>query len=347
MSLIQIGERKLGPGHPTLIIAEVAQAHDGSLNTAHAYLDAIADAGADAIKFQTHIAAAESTKEETFRKSSPWIEESKAEFWTRTGFTEEQWAGLFLHTSERNLIFLCSPFSVEAMEMLERVGVAAWKIASGEVTNFQMFEGMAETKKPIFLSAGMSDWAEQDRVVSFIQGLGAPLALFQCTTAYPCPPEEVGLNLIAELRERYSTPVGLSDHTGAIYSSLAAASLGADMLEVHITLSRELYGTSVDASLTTSELGQLVEGVRAIERMQSNPVDKDAMAASKAHLRPVFFRSVVAREGMAKGTILEKSHMTTKKPGTGISAEKLNDLVGRELLRDVQADQLISQEDLK
>jgi N-acetylneuraminate synthase len=254
--------------------------------------------------------------------------------------------GLAAHAAERDLIFLSSPFSVEAVDLLERVGVPAWKIASGEVTNFQMFERMAETGKPILLSAGMSDWAEQEKIVNFIQELDVALGLFQCTTAYPCPPEEVGLNLMAELRERYDLPVGLSDHTGKIYSGLAAASLGANMIEVHVTLSREMYGTSVDASLTTEELSELVEGVRFIETMQATPVDKDEMAKAKAHLRPVFFRSVVMRDAMKAGSKLEKADMTTKKPGTGISAELLNDLVGRELAKDVSADQLLREEDL-
>jgi N-acetylneuraminate synthase len=346
MTKVQIGGQTIGTGQPTILIGEVAQAHDGSLNLAHAYIDAIADAGAHAVKFQTHIASAESTAEESFRKSSAWIEESKADFWTRTGFNAEQWAGLAKHAAERKIIFLSSPFSVEAVELLEKLDVAAWKIASGEVTNFQMFEQMARSSKPILLSAGMSDWDEQDRVVGFIQSLGSPLALFQCTTAYPCPPEEVGLNLMAELRERYQTPVGLSDHSGAIYAGLAATAQGADMVEVHVTLSRELPGTSVEASVTTAELTQLAEGMAAIDAMQGNPVDKDQMAADKAKLRPVFFRSVVAKEDLAKGTVLTKESLTTKKPGTGISGERLNDLVGKTLVRDLVKDQLLAEEDI-
>lgn len=347
MKAIQIADKYIGPGNPVLIIGEVAQAHDGSLNMAHAYIDAIAAAGADAVKFQTHIAAAESTAEESFRKGSPWIEENKAQFWERTGFKEDAWQGLAAHAREKGLIFLSSPFSVEAVEMLERVGVPVWKVASGEVTNFQMFERMAKSRLPILLSAGMSPWEEQDRVVEFIKGLKAPLALFQCTTAYPCPPEQVGLNLIAELRERYDLPVGLSDHSGKIYSGLAAAALGANMLEVHITLSRELYGTSVDASLTTTELRELVEGVRFIEAMLNSPVDKDKLAKDKAGLRPVFFRSVVATQDLPAGSVLAGEHLTTKKPGTGIPADRLSELVGRKLARDVKRDQLLSEEDLQ
>jgi N-acetylneuraminate synthase len=188
---ISIGLRKVGQGYPAFIIGEVAQAHEGSINLAHAFIDAIANAGADAVKFQTHIAEAEGTVQEVFRKSSPWLEETKAEFWVRTGFTGEQWQGLFAHASDRNLAFLSSPFSTEAVDLLQRIGVPAWKVASGEITNFQMLEQMAKTHKPVLLSSGMSSWTEIDQAVNFLTIHEADLALFQCTTAYPCPPAEM------------------------------------------------------------------------------------------------------------------------------------------------------------
>jgi N,N'-diacetyllegionaminate synthase len=343
---IRISNREIGPGKPAFIIGEVAQAHDGSLNTAHAYIDAIANAGAEAVKFQTHIAEAEGTAAETFRKSSPWIEETKAQFWERTGFDAQQWQGLAAHAKERGLIFLSSPFSIEAVELLERLDVPGWKIASGEANNLQMIEHMAKTGKPILLSAGMSSWDEEDRAVNFVKKLGAPLALFQCTTSYPCPPEQLGLNLMSELRERYEVPVGLSDHSGKVFAGLAATTLGANLLEVHITLSRETYGTSVDASLTTAELRELVEGVRFIEAALASPVDKDSMAKEKENLRPIFFRSVVAKQDLAAGTVIGKDHLTTKKPGTGIPADRLDEMVGRKLVRALKKDQLLAEEDL-
>jgi N-acetylneuraminate synthase len=345
MDEITIGSHRIGHGQPALIIGEVAQAHDGSLNLAHAFIDAIADAGADAVKFQTHIAEAEGTSREEFRKSSPWNSETKSDFWKRTGFNEEQWSGLHRHARERHVVFLSSPFSVEAVDLLERIGVTAWKVASGEITNFQMMEQMGETKKPILLSSGLSSWQELDRAVNFIRSHGFRFALFQCTTAYPCPPEEVGLNVLDELRTRYQVPVGLSDHFGKIYSGLAAISLGANMLEVHVTLSREMYGTSVSASLTPPELRQLVEGTRFIEAMLHSPVDKNVMASTKASLRPIFLKSVVAKNHLAEGTVLEKKDLTAKKPGTGIPADRLEDLIGRRLARNVKKDEMFIEGD--
>lgn len=260
MKQIQVGNRKVSPGEAALIIGEVAQAHDGSLGTAHAFIDAIAAAGADAVKFQAHFAEAESTPAEKFRVPFSKQDASRYDYWKRTEFSEEQWAGLAQHAKEKGLLFLCSPFSLRAVEMLKRLDVPAWKVASGEITNLPMVEEMARSGKPLLISAGMSPWDELDRVVKFVESKAAPFALFQCTTAYPCPPEEVGLNVMEEMRARYNVPVGLSDHSGKIFAGLAAAALGANMIEVHVTLSREMFGPDVPASLTPTELGQLEIG---------------------------------------------------------------------------------------
>jgi N,N'-diacetyllegionaminate synthase len=330
-----------------VVIGEVAQAHDGSLGMAHAFIDAIADAGADAIKFQTHIAAAESTPGEPWRiKFSPQ-DETRYEYWQRMEFTEEQWHGLKQHADERGLLFLSSPFSIEAVDLLTRVGVAAWKIASGEVSNYPMLERMAATGLPMILSSGMSPFSELDSVVAFIKKNNLALTLLQCTTAYPCPPEKIGINMIDILRERYQYPVGLSDHSGTIYPGLAAATLGASMLEVHITLSRDAFGPDVPASITPSELRQLVEGVRFIEAMRANPVDKEAMATEMDPLRNLFTKSIVIKTDLPSGTVLEAKHLTTKKPGTGIPASKISQVIGSILKRDLQADTLLNERDLQ
>jgi N,N'-diacetyllegionaminate synthase len=328
------------------IMAEVAQAHDGSLGMAHAYIDAAANAGADAIKFQTHIAAAESTPGEPWRVKFSPQDVTRYDYWKRMEFTEEQWHGLKMHADERGLKFLSSPFSVEAVELLMRVGVAAWKVASGEVSNTPMFERMVASGLPILLSTGMSPLSEIDANVQRVQAHGLPLTVLQCTSAYPCPPEKVGLNLIPVFRERYGCGVGLSDHSGTIYTGLAAATLGIDLLEVHITFSRELFGPDVPASITTAEMRQLVEGIRFIETMRANPVDKDAMAGEMTPLRDLFTKSVVARVNLPAGSILQAEHLTVKKPGTGIPASRLPELIGRTLRCSVQVDQLLQASDL-
>jgi N-acetylneuraminate synthase len=331
----------------TVVIAEVAQAHDGSLGAAHAFIDAAAKAGVDAIKFQTHIAAAESTPGEPWRVKFSPQDVTRYDYWKRMEFSEEQRHGLKKHAAERHLMFLSSPFSLEAVDLLDRVGVAAWKVASGEVSNGPMFERMAATGLPILLSTGMSPLDEIDATVARIQAKRLPVAVLQCTSMYPTPPEKIGLNLIPVFRQRYHCAVGLSDHSGAIYAGLAAAALGIEVLEVHMTLSREAFGPDVPASLTTAELAQLVEGIRAIETMRANPVDKDAMARDMAAMRDLFTKSVVARVDLPAGTRLKNEHLTVKKPGTGISANRLQELVGRRVRRLIKADELLQEEDFE
>jgi N-acetylneuraminate synthase len=347
MNTFTIDGHQVGEDNQCLIIAEVAQAHDGSLGMAHAYIDAIAATGADGVKFQTHIAEAESTPAETFRVQFSQQDATRYEYWKRMEFTEEQWHGLAQHCRDSGLIFLSSPFSVEAVELLIKVGVPAWKIASGEVSTMPMFECIAQTKKPVLMSTGMSDWAEIDASVERLKAYELSYLIYQCTTSYPCPPEKVGLNIIDEMRDRYACPIGLSDHSGTIYSGLAAAGVGIDMLEVHVTMSREMFGPDVPASVTTQEMRQLVQGVRFIETMQTHPVDKDRLAVEMEPLRRMFYKSIVAAKDLPSGTVLEIQHLQFKKPGTGLPPAQLESLLGRRLLHEVKKDDLIQEEDLE
>jgi N,N'-diacetyllegionaminate synthase len=325
------------------VVGEVAQAHDGSLGTAHAFIDAIARAGADAVKFQTHIASAESTPAEPWRVKFSPQDETRYQYWQRMEFTGEQWLGLRRHADEAGLLFLSSPFSNEAVDLLTRVGVAAWKFASGEVNNGPLFDRALKTGLPMLVSTGMSGWQEIDRAVERVRAAGLPLALLQCTSMYPTPPEMVGLNLLNEYRRRYDCAVGLSDHSGRIFPGLAAATLGAEVLEVHVTLSREMFGPDVVASVTTSELRQLVEGIRYIETMNRHPVDKEAAATGLAPMRSLFTKSLVFVADLQAGTVLEPEHLAGKKPGTGLPVEQLHEFVGRTLTRDVCRDEQVEQ----
>jgi N,N'-diacetyllegionaminate synthase len=344
---IRIGERHIGFGQPTFIVAEVGLVHEGSLGIAHEFIDAIAGAGADSVKFQTHIAEAESTPHEPFRIPFSAQDESRYDYWRRTSFTEPQWRGLAEHASQRGLVFLSSPFSLEAVELLERVGMSAWKVGSGEVTNIEMLEHIARSGSPILLSSGMSSVQELDHAVAAIRSEGGSVAVLQATSAYPSPPEQIGLNLLEELRSRYGCAVGLSDHSGSIYASLAAVTLGANLIEVHVTLSRAMFGPDVAASVTVEELRHLCEGIRFIERALANPVDKDVLAGEFKPLRRVFMKSVVVRADLPAGTVLSREHLAAKKPGTGIPANKLPELVGRRLRRSVRADELLNESDVE
>jgi N,N'-diacetyllegionaminate synthase len=335
-----------GADRPCTVIGEIAQAHDGSLGQAHAFIDAIADAGADAVKFQTHIASAESTPAEPWRKKFSLQDETRYDYWRRMEFTEGQWHGLKAHAAERGLMFLSSPFSTEAVDLLKRVGVAGWKVASGEVSNLAMLDAMAATGQPVMLSSGMSGFAEIDAAVDVLRRRDVPFAVMQCATLYPCPPEAVGLNVMEEFRRRYGCAVGLSDHSATIFPGLAATVLGAQVIEVHVALSRRMFGPDTIASLLPEELKQLVDGVRFVERMRASPVDKEQAAAALDPMRGIFTKSVVAKGDLAAGTLLKSSHLAAKKPGTGIPARELETLFGRRLRRAVAHDTPLVWDDL-
>jgi N-acetylneuraminate synthase len=324
----------------------VAQAHDGSLGTAHAYIDAVADAGAGAVKFQTHIAAAESTPSEPWRVRFSPQDETRYAYWKRMEFTEDQWRGLRRHADERGILFLSSAFSFEAVDLLERLEVPAWKVGAGETSNLPMIARMAATKRPLILSSGLSSFGELDRAVSAARAHGSPVAVLQCTTAYPCPPESLGLNVMGEIRQRYACPTGLSDHSGTLFAGLGAAALGADLIEVHVTFSRRAFGPDVPASITVEELAELVRGVRFLGAALRSPVDKDAMSDRLSGLRQVFGKSVVAARDLPPGHRLARADLALKKPGSGIPASRVDEIAGRRLRYGVAADTLLREEDL-
>lgn len=333
-------------GAPCTVIAEVAQAHDGSVGMAHAFIDEAAACGADAIKFQTHIAAAESTVHEPWRKAFSSQDKTRLDYWRRMEFKETEWMELKAHASDRSLLFLSSPFSLEAMRLLERVEVAGWKIASGEISSFDILDAMLATQLPLILSTGMSSIVEIDETIERINAANSPVALLQCTTSYPCAPELVGLNVIDEFRERYGCAVGLSDHSATIYPGLAAATLGISVLEVHLTLSRAMFGPDVPASVTPDQLRDLVKGIRFIEMMHNNPVDKSQVSEEVRGLRKIFTKSVVAAAALPAGTVLQQEHLAVKKPGTGIPANELPTLIGRRLKRALSPDDVVTYSDI-
>ena len=344
---LEIDGRRIGAGHPAFLIAEVAQTHDGSLGLAHAFIDSAANAGADAIKFQTHIAEAESTRDEQFRVTFSQQDKTRYDYWKRMEFTPEQWSGLADHARERGITFLSSAFSVAAVDMLRKVGAPAWKVGSGEFRSQDLLEAMATDQIPILFSTGMSTWDEIDSAVRRIRELGAPIALFQCTSLYPTPLEQVGLNIIDAFKSRFACPAGLSDHSGDIHPALAAMARGADLVEVHITLHRNMFGPDVPASLTPEEIRTLADAREAFAVMDANPVDKDRAAESLSEMRELFTKSLAPSRPLSAGTSLTPDMLVSKKPGTGIPAEELERIVGRKLKRDVTPNRLLRSEDFE
>lgn len=329
-----------------IIIAEVGQNHDGSLGQAHAFIDAIAKTGADVVKFQTHIAEAESTPGEPFRVPFSYEDANRYDYWKRMEFTKDQWAGLKRHAEEKGLVFMSSPFSDQAVILLQEIGITAWKVGSGEVNSWRMIEKIARTQKPVYFSTGMSSYAEIDELVAYARKLGMSFTLMQCTSNYPCTAENVGLNVLAQFRERYGCPVGLSDHSGLIYPALAAAALGASALEVHVTMSREMFGPDVSSSITTEELKRLAEGVRFIKDALAHPVDKDAQAKELEPLKKIFSRSALASTDLPKGSRISERYVVFKKQGSGLTEKDILKLEGRKTARLIKKGEPIKAEDL-
>lgn len=271
-----IGARVIGPGQPCYIIGEVGLAHDGSLAQAHAYVDAVERAGADACKFQCHLGDPMTE----WRVRPEWgRDESRQEYWKRTGFSEAQWQELARHCAMVGVEFLCSPFSVEAVRLLDPL-VRAWKVPSGRIADMALLDAIAKTGKPVLLSAGMCTEHELVNAQGFLWDYGQVKRL-QCTTAYPCLAEQVGLPALLDWAD------GLSDHSGTIFPGIAAAALGCQVLEVHVCWSKDMGGFDTAASITVEQLAELVRGVRFVEAAMK-PVDKHKMAEQLSETRRVF-----------------------------------------------------------
>lgn len=338
---MRLGHLTLGEGERPLVIAEIGNNHDGSMGQAKALIDAAAEAGADVAKFQTHIAAAEMLPS---TPTPPHFDEPRYTFTQRMELTFDQHVELKAYTESKRMAFFSSPFSVEAVELLERLDVPAYKIASGEVTNPPLIEAIAKTGKPVLMSTGMSGLEDVERAVQQLRARDAPFAILQCQSTYPCPPELVNLRGMETLRERFGVPVGLSDHTPDIHTSVAAVALGAVCVEKHFTLSRRLYGPDHHASLEPQDLARLVEGVRQVHLAMGTGAKVRDPSLDPA--RATFEKSVVARVEIPEGAVIEPSMLTTKRPGSGIPAIRIDEVVGRRAARSLEADRLLEEPDL-
>ncbi len=313
------------------IIAEVGQAHEGSLGILHSYIDALAQTGVDTIKFQTHIAEAESSIYEPFRVKFSYVDKTRYDYWQRMEFSLTQWQGIKQHCQDVGLKFLSSPFSNKAVDLLEKLDVQRYKIGSGETNNLLMLDKIVKTGKDIIVSTGMSSFSEIDKTLSYLNDFGNQVSIMQCTTKYPTEPEDIGLNVIGELQKRYNLPVGFSDHSGKIFASLAAVSLGADIIEVHSVFDKQMFGPDSKSSLTMSDIKQLVDGVRFIEASLSSKVDKGDNTGF-ADLKHIFEKTLAINKNKQMGQLIELDDLEAKKPANkGISASDYKMVVGKKL----------------
>lgn len=325
------------------IIAEAGSVHDGSFGNACKLIELAARCGANVVKFQTHVAEAETL--ENAPAPSYFKAEPRYAYFKRTAFSRPQWKELVAVAHSNGLKIISSPFAIEAVEILEEANVDAFKIASGEVTNLPLLERIAKSGRPTILSSGMSDWNEIDRAVETLRPCG-DLVVMQCTTAYPTPVERAGTNVIPELAARYRLPTGFSDHTVGVAAAVAAITLGASCVEKHYTFSRYMYGSDAQFGQEPEAFERYCRECKDAWALLANPVDKADIAAYR-DMKAVFEKSIVAAHALSAGRVLTRDDLAFKKPGTGIRADRMADVVGKRLAHDVQADHVFAEKDFQ
>lgn len=344
MDEIRIAGRPVGPGHPCFVIAEAGVNHDGSVDDALRLVDAAADAGADAVKFQTFRAdrlATRAAPKAAYQARETGADESQHAMLRRLELSPEAHRLLKERCEARGIVFLSTPFDEESADLLAELGVPAFKLPSGELTNLPLLAHVARFGRPVILSTGMARMGEIEAALDTLRGEGArETVVLHCVSRYPAEPGEANLRAMETLSRAFGVPIGYSDHTMGLEVPLAAAALGATVLEKHFTLSRERPGPDHRASLEPGELAALVRGIRAVESAlghgRKEPVEGEADTARAAR------RSVVAARDLPEGAELAGDDLALRRPGTGLAPSFLPLLVGRRLRRALAEGDLVS-----
>ncbi len=323
-----------------IIIAEIGSTHDGSLSLAKKSIRAAANSGADAVKFQLHVAEDETL----INAPSPYYfkNESRYEYFKRTSFNFKEWKQITNECKKNKVEFICSPFSFKSVDILEKLRVKKYKIPSGEVTNIPLLKKISKTGKEILLSTGMSSWKEIDLAKK--QFRKNKLLIMQCSSEYPCNLKNVGPNLFKDFKKKFIN-FGFSDHTlGSAASSIAAA-LGASVIEKHFTLSKKLYGSDAKFSMEPKEFKEFSKTIKEIWHINSYSVNKNNLK-KYIGMKKVFEKSIVTKRYLKKGTKLKIKDINFKKPGDGIRADKYHKILGKTLNKNLNIDHKIKYSDL-
>jgi len=331
----------------TELIAEIGQAHDGSLGQVHSYIDALAAQGVRVIKFQTHVAEAESSAFDQFRTNFSFVDKTRFDYWKRMEFSVEQWFEIAKHCESLGVEFMSTPSCVAAFEILERLGVKRYKLGSGDFTNFLLIERIAQTGKPLIASVGLANENEIGNVVPKFYDLGIKdLTLMQCTSKYPTRFEDIGLRFMSKMKEKFGCKVGLSDHSSSIYPSIAAAVVGASSVEVHVVFDKRIFGPDSSSSLTLDEIAELVKGLSAVEKMMSIDFEKvqdDELIRTKN----LFDKSLALNVDALAGEKITLQMLESKKPhGYGFPASRYTEVIGKTLKRNLEQWSFLTWEDL-
>lgn len=336
---------KPNPKNQTLIIAEAGVNHNGDLRLAHELIDIACEAGVDIVKFQTFTASAlvtESAKKAEYQTASTDPEESQYSMLKKLELSPQAHKELIDHCKFKNIEFLSTAFDLESLEFLTTLNLNRFKIPSGEITNLPYLEAIGKLGKPVILSTGMAKLAEIEEAILVLENNGLErefLTVLHCNTEYPTPFSDVNLLAMQSIKNAFKVSVGYSDHTSGIDISLAAVALGATVIEKHFTIDKNLPGPDHKASLDPAELKKLVIGIRNIEQSLGDGIKRPTFSESKNIA--IARKSIIANCSIKEGDIFSKENLTTKRPGTGISPMRLNEIIGKKAKRDFQKDELI------
>lgn len=341
---VDFGGRRVGPDEPCFIIAEAGVNHDGSMDRARELIDRAAEAGVDAVKFQAFITEELITPEAPkagYQVETTGKPGSQRDMLKALELGEPQQARLKAHCDERGLIYLCTPYDHQSIDMLDRIDTVGFKIASTDTVNVPLLRHLASKGRPAILSTGMSSLAEVEQGIDALHagGLAGKIAVLQCTSEYPAPIEQVNLRAIQTLERAFGLPVGFSDHTPGIGASPWAIPLGACIIEKHFTLDRCLPGPDHRASIEPDELCELVATIRNVEAALGDGVKR--ALPSELQNKPKMQKSVVARQPIAAGTEIAAAALTCKRPGTGLPPLWLDRIAGRKAAVDIAADTIL------
>lgn len=348
MRFAALGEtRENGPMKKAFIIAEIGVNHNGDPQRAMEMIGIAKRAGADAVKFQCfrakHVAVSR-TPLAGYQQRGAGESGGQREMLKKLELPNETFFALKDEADARRMEFLCTPFDKESVDLVEPL-VGRFKISSGDCANYPFLDYVAAKGRPVILSTGMSSLEEVDEAVATIQRHKVALSLLHCTTSYPCDPEEANLLAMAELRNRYGVPVGYSDHTLGIEVAIAAVALGATIIEKHLTFSKRADGPDHKASLEPDEFTHMVQSIRTVNRAMGD--GRKAIQPSERSNRKIAQKSVVAAQKIEAGRIINEADLTAKRPGTGIPAGKLAELVGKRARRDLGEDTLLQWDDVE
>jgi N,N'-diacetyllegionaminate synthase len=325
------------------LIAEVGLSHEGSLGLAKAFIDASKQAGADAVKFQMHNSDYESSKHEKFRINFSDQDSSRRDYWLRTSFTSREWKLLKSYADSQDIEFIVSVFSAVSLEIARDLGIEKFKLGSGDLNNEEFLTVIPQLDISLIISTGMAFWNEIEQAVSTYRNLPS-LVVLQCTSKYPTPLNQVGLNIMTEIKRRFDIPTGLSDHTNSISSSVFAISAGADYIEKHVIFDKMMFGPDVTSSITFEQLSQLSRFSRDFEFLQE-PLDKDQMAEELHEMRQLFGRSLALKENRPAGYLIESaSEFCLRKPGGGLPWKSIDQFIGQRLKRDYNREEFLTNE---